>query len=166
MKGAVKSDRVGNTPDAINNAILTKGWLRVKNDQFGMIWPKQKNEEEEYPRNIRQLNGINTSQDPIDMNEKYNSMMCDNNGFLMNPIFQEGITSPIPCRLCFYFRVSGLSLYFTQAKEDMTVIGSMAIKLIRNITETIDDGPSCFRIESTYAKWTLCGSSNAEKQEW
>jgi len=70
MPGNVKSDRIGNTPDAVNNAILTKGWMRVKNDDFNMVWPKQKDEEDEFPRAIRQLNGTNTSQEPIDMNDK------------------------------------------------------------------------------------------------
>jgi hypothetical protein len=66
----VRSDRIGNTPDAVNNAILTKGWLRVKNDDFNMVWPKQKDEEDEFPRAIKQLDSVNTSQDPIDMNDK------------------------------------------------------------------------------------------------
>jgi hypothetical protein len=30
----IKSDRVGNVPGAVNNAILTKGWLRVKIKDF------------------------------------------------------------------------------------------------------------------------------------
>jgi len=93
-------------------------------------------------------------------------MMCDGDGFLLNPLFVEGATNPIPCKECLYFRLSGLSLYFTQAKEDMTVVGSMAIKLIRSVQDSAPEGPSCLKVESTVAKWTICGSSKAEAQEW
>jgi len=84
--GNIKSDRIGNVPDAINNAILTKGWLRIKDANFNSTWPKQKKEEDEFPRDLRQLNNTNTSQDPLDMNDKYKSFMCDADGFLQNPI--------------------------------------------------------------------------------
>jgi hypothetical protein len=92
--------------------------------------------------------------------------MCDADGFLMNPLFAAGATSPVPCQQCLYFRLSGLSLYFTQAKEDMTVVGAMAIKMIRNVTEVTKEGPSCIKVESSYTRWTLCGSSKIEAQEW
>jgi len=164
--GSVRSDRIGNTPDAVNNAILTKGWLRVKNKDFSFVWPKQKDEQDEFPTDTMRLNDLNTSQTPIDMNCKYAGLMCAHDGFLINPIFKEGNNEATPCQTCLYFRVTGLSIYFTQAKEDMTVIGQMAVKNIRNIKESTDVGPSCLLVETVYTSWTLCGASQAEKQEW
>lgn len=100
------------------------------------------------------------------MNEKYKQFMCANDGFLLNPVYVDGTTNPTPCRECLYFRLSGLSLYFTQAKEDMTVVGAMSVKLVRNVEQSAPEGESCIAVESTATKWTLCASSKVEAQEW
>lgn len=99
------------------------------------------------------LNDVPVSQEPLDMNEKYKALMCDDDGFLMNPLwkhasFKEVSTSPVPCLNCFYFRLTGLSLYFTQLKEDMTVISSLSIKLITNVNENVQDSPSCITLKN------------------
>lgn len=80
-------------------------------------------------------------------------MMCDEDGFLMNPLFKQASfkevsTSPVPCLNCFYFRLTGLSLYFTQLKEDMTVVNSLNMKNILNIVENINNAPSCINIKN------------------
>lgn len=61
--------------------------------------------------------------------------------------------------------MSGLSLYFTQLKEDMTVIGHLAIKNIKEVNEGGAD--PCMTLTSDSAQnWKLCASSATEKQEW
>merc|ERR1711881_763259 len=70
----------------------------------------------------------------------------------------------VPCPGCFYFRISGLSIWFTQLKEDMTVVGQMAIKNIKELVPNV--GQSCFKMENRHSKWTLCAASKAEEQEW
>lgn len=98
--------------------------------------------------------------------------MCDDDGFLMNPLFKQSSfkeisTSPVPCLNCFYFRLSGLSLYFTQLKEDMTVISSISIKNITNMVENVRDSPSCIYVKNMFGvNWQLCAASATEKQEW
>jgi len=68
--GDIKSDRLGNAPDAVNNAILTKGWLRVSNDDFNFTIPPNEKDEPIFKKDALKLNGVNTSQSPLDMNEK------------------------------------------------------------------------------------------------
>merc|ERR1719453_531048 len=68
--GDIKSDRIGNSPDAVNNAILTKGWLRVSNDDFSFTIPPNEKEEPTFKKDPLKLNGVNTSQEPLDMNDK------------------------------------------------------------------------------------------------
>lgn len=73
MPGVIKSDRIGNSPDSVNNAILTKGWLRIKIKDFNSEYPKQKDELPEFPKQPQMLGKFNISQEPLDMNEKYKS---------------------------------------------------------------------------------------------
>lgn len=69
--GDVKSDRLGNKPEAINNAILTKGWLRISNPDFNFAVPHGEKEEPTFRKDPMQLNNVNTSQEPLDMNDKF-----------------------------------------------------------------------------------------------
>jgi len=68
--GDIKSDRVGNAPDAVNNAILTKGWLRISDDNLHFEIPPNEKDEPVSKRDALKLNGVNTSQEPLDMNDK------------------------------------------------------------------------------------------------
>lgn len=63
----VKSDRIGNTPDAVNNAILTKGWLRVESEEFNFRVPQVNKDDEnaEVHKEPISFQGKATSQDPI-----------------------------------------------------------------------------------------------------
>lgn len=164
----VKSDRIGNSPDAVNNAILTKGWLRIEAQEFNFRVPQASKEDEnaDVHREPISFQGKATSQDPINFkSEKYEQAVQDADGMLVNPLFQEGSTNPVPCKTCFYFRLSGLALYFTQMKEDMTVIGHMAIKNIKEVKENGAD--PCMHVNSDAGQeWKLCASSATEKQEW
>lgn len=46
--------------------------------------------------------GKATSQDPINFkSEKYSQAVEDEKGYLVNPLYQEGQTNPVPCRTCF-----------------------------------------------------------------
>lgn len=182
-KGDIKSDRIGNVPDGVNNTILTKGWLRIiyddkmypihlptapKNEQKEsediLFRPhlSLKNEEDETkpPTNI--------SQSPINNNDLYQNQLDANNngGFLINPLFDvKSKHKVVPCSNCFYFRLSGLSIYFTQLKEDMTVVGQMSIKNIKDL-EFEKQYPECIILSNFKVSWTICAASKPEAQEW
>jgi len=54
---------------------------------------------------------------------------------------------------------------FAQLKEDMTVVGHLCIKNIKEVEEMGAD--PCMVVNSDSGqKWKLCASSATEKQEW
>jgi len=85
----VKSDRIGNTPDAVNNAILTKGWLRIESEEFNFRVPQVNKDDEnaEVHKEPISFQGKATSQDPINFkSEKYEEAVKDAEGMLVNPL--------------------------------------------------------------------------------
>lgn len=74
--------------------------------------------------------------------------------------------SPVPCKSCFYFRLSGLNLYFTQVKEDMTVVGAISIKNVVMVQSAQGPG-DCFKVvDGEKDNWVLCTGGSHEKSEW
>jgi len=62
--------------------------------------------------------------------------------------------------------LSGLNLYFTQLKEDMTVVGAVAIKNLADVQSASGPG-DCFRImDDEKDNWVLCTGGSQEKKEW
>lgn len=71
----------------------------------------KKDDNADVHREAISFQGKATSQDPINFkSEKYQEALSEEHGMLVNPLFAEGTTTPVPCKTCFYFRLTGLSL--------------------------------------------------------
>jgi len=92
--------------------------------------------------------------------------MKEENGMLVNPSYKEGVMTPVPCRTCFYFRLSGLNLYFTQIKEDMTVVGAISIKNVSTVMNASGPGDCLKLVDAEKDNWVLCAGSSTERNEW
>ena len=72
----------------------------------------------------------------------------------------------VPDPDAFYFRLSGTNLYFTETKDDMVVLGTMAIKNVEDVANS-DIHQSCFKVQSKeFDEWDLCALNPAEKKVW
>jgi len=73
----------------VNNAILTKGWLRIESQEFNFRVPQVTKEDEgaDVSKEPISFQGKATSQDPINFkNEKYAAAVQDEQGYLVNPL--------------------------------------------------------------------------------
>lgn len=55
--------------------------------------------------------GVAGTSGPVNMKDKgFELISKEENGLLVNPAYVEGETNPVPCKTCFYFRLSGLNM--------------------------------------------------------
>lgn len=71
--------------------------------------------------------------------------------------------------LYFWFRLSGRNLYYSTNKEDINVLGSIAVQTILDLTPSkpYNDDPKCFSVTDTSNEvWKLCTQNMKSKIEW
>jgi hypothetical protein len=165
----------------MNTSIIEEGWLRIKADEWyedysrypAVPKPFQADMDDLLSKPFKPMplvrpqgGKIRTQNIYAFQNKPMGKLAKELGGMMINPLFVSGKTEPVPCQNCFYFRLSGLNLYFTQIRYDMTIIASIAIK---NIDATAGgSGPGfCFSIaDKEEDNWTLCAYSNDQKREW
>jgi len=78
--------------------------LRIEAEEFNYRVPQKSKDDEEADISKEPIafQGKVTSQDPINFkNSKYEQALNDQKGLLVNPLYQEGSTTPVPCKTCF-----------------------------------------------------------------
>lgn len=95
----------------------------------------------------------------------------DSDDFRLNPTITNPNASCAPYQNSFYFRVSGLNIYYTTSKDDMNVLGAIQIKSI--ISLQIDSNTyvknikSCFQVtDKEDIKWKICGDDTKTVNDW
>lgn len=78
----------------------------------------------------------------------------------------SGIDKTVPSEESFYFRISGLNLYYTETQKDMIVLGAIAVtNIVSPSTSAL--GLNCFRVVNLEGdKWDLCAKDAKEKETW
>ncbi len=109
----------------------------------------------------------------IRQTDKYINILTDNMDFRMNNAYKkqedenEG-DSPKKAN-CFWFRLSGLNIYYSSTKSDLNILGSVSISHILGIINLQDDhsGYFCFiiRDKSSY-EWKICSEKVEKRNTW
>ena len=69
----------------------------------------------------------------------------------------------VPAVDAFYFRVSGLNIYYTETDKDPVVLGAIAIKNVQRVAKTGLLGDKCFKVENEEKDhWELCVMDEVE----
>lgn len=72
----------------------------------------------------------------------------------------------VPADNAFYFRISGLNLYYTETQKDMIVLGAISVENIVS-PSTSKLGTNCFRVRNKQNDhWDLCAKDDKENREW
>jgi carbonic anhydrase len=123
-----------------NPAILLQDWLMISSNSFRSFPP------------IRTFNGTV-------------SIQYDSNNFRINMGFPNNPDKP-PSDRFFWFRLSGINLYYSSSKTDYNILGSFDAQGL----EGINPGTSndfCFSIKDTDNKvWLLCAKDTQSKEKW
>jgi hypothetical protein len=86
------------------------------------------------------------------------------NSFRKNQHYK--IDASVPADNAFYFRVSGLNLYYTETSKDMIVLGAIAMDNIIS-PSTSKLGDNCFSVRNKQNdRWDLCTKDLNEKKAW
>jgi hypothetical protein len=78
----------------------------------------------------------------------------------------------LPSNKFFWFRLSGINLYYTTTKTDVNILGSIAIESIDSVVSTGIDASSeyittCFTVKDfTNTKWKICGLDEPTVIHW
>jgi len=93
----------------------------------------------------------------------------DDGYFRVNDFYKKGLKGGPPTRNDFWFRLSGKNLYYSINQEDINVLGSIAIKSVKDAvpTKAYANDPLCFNIvDEDQNKWKLCAKDFSTKADW
>lgn len=102
------------------------------------------------------------------------TIRVDRDKFRINDAFTTKVGTGVkpPSKREFWFRLSGLNLYYTANKEDINILGSIAIKEIRRAKKHDDvyianNITSCFDVkDSDEMKYKLCSFDKIKSLTW
>jgi carbonic anhydrase len=103
------------------------------------------------------------------------SIRVDRDKFRLNDAFTaaRGPGTPPPSIREFWFRLSGLNLYYTSYQQDINILGAIAIKEItktKNSKATLYIGNNatyCFSVkDSNFHQWKICSFDKTKTQTW
>jgi carbonic anhydrase len=84
-------------------------------------------------------------------------------------------TGDCPSEKYFWFRLSGLNIYYSSSKTDMNILGAMSIVSISDLKKENGNGTDeeselpllCFQVrDSDYVKWDVCGDHEESIHFW
>jgi carbonic anhydrase len=102
------------------------------------------------------------------------AIRVDKDKFRLNDAFTSKTGSKPPSLREFWFRLSGLNLYYTASKEDINILGAIAIQEIKwannkqnNFAVIGNNITSCFNIkDSNDFKYKMCTSDKSKTLTW
>jgi len=103
------------------------------------------------------------------------NIVTDKDNWRLNPMWdiQDKATRAFSNKF-FFFRLSGLNLYYSTSQTDMNVLGAMNIQSINTVVQNIGQPTSeagnmtyCFQVENFEREnWNLCGLDFNSTKEW
>lgn len=101
------------------------------------------------------------------------TIQTDLHDFRINDAFDKTENpDKLPSDKFFWFRLSGLNIYYTATKSDVNILGAISIETISNTIKTGNDASteyitSCFTINDfSKNEWKICGLDEAEVKHW
>jgi hypothetical protein len=70
---------------------------------------------------------------------------------------------------CFWFRLSGLNLYYSSTKSDYNILGAIQIKEVIGVISLEGDhtGYHCYIVKDQYnTEWKICSASKPKRNLW
>jgi carbonic anhydrase len=94
----------------------------------------------------------------------------DTEYFRLNDLFiEDKKTDPSspPWERFFYFRLSGAHIYYSMTKNDVNIVGTVALDNLNKISKDEDSTRFCFWIdEAERSEWKLCTQTYEERLKW
>jgi len=97
----------------------------------------------------------------------------DNKDFRINTAFNEQDNiDKLPSNEFFWFRLSGLNLYYSMTKTDINILGAVSIQSIVSVLSTGTEASNnyittCFSvIDTSKSSWKICGLKEVTVKYW
>merc|ERR1711957_785010 len=103
------------------------------------------------------------------------SIKTDQNNYGINGAYGNKnlvVVPKLPNDKFFWFRLSGLNMYYSSTKTDINILGAISVESIDDVTVPGQDTTSefittCFKVkDSTRAEWKICGMKEATVKAW
>jgi len=100
-------------------------------------------------------------------------IQTDLNGFRINNATDNPLLEDkLPSNKFFWFRLSGLNIYYSTTKTDVNILGAISIDSLSSIVSTGTDATTeyvttCFTVNDlTHTKWKICGLDEVVVKKW
>ena len=103
------------------------------------------------------------------------SIKTDQNNYRINGAYGNKnlvVVPKLPNDKFFWFRLSGLNMYYSSTKTDINILGAISVESIDDVTVPGQDSTSefittCFKVkDSTRAEWKICGMKEDTVKAW
>ena len=106
-------------------------------------------------------------------NKRAINIKTDQNNYRINGAYgNKNLKAKLPNDKFFWFRLSGLNLYYSSTTTDINILGAINVESIDDITVPGLDATSefittCFKVkDATRAEWKICGMKEATVKAW